>query len=113
MLEPNYVYRATVRSIYDGDTLRVNIDCGFNIWQKNVSVRLKGINAPEMTGADRNSGIISRDWLRNKLPIGAEIIIKTEKDTQEKYGRWLATIYLNGTNLNEEMLKLGLAEKFM
>lgn len=112
-MEPNYTYRATVRSIYDGDTLRVNIDCGFNLWQRNVSIRLKGVNAPEITGSERVQGTISRDWLRNKIPIGTDIILKTEKDTQEKYGRWLGTVYLNGVNLNEEMVRLGLAEKFM
>lgn len=58
-MEPAYIYHAVVRSIYDGDTLRVDIDCGFNIWQRNVSLRLKGINAPEVRGEQKAQGIVS------------------------------------------------------
>lgn len=112
-MEPSYVYQAIVKSIYDGDTIRVDIDCGFNVWQKNVPVRLKGINAPEVTGAERAQGLASRDWLITKIPVGTHIMLKTERNTQEKYGRWLGTIYLNDTNLNELMITEGFAKPYM
>jgi micrococcal nuclease len=112
-MEPSYIYKAVVKSIYDGDTLRVDIDCGFNVWQHDVSLRLKGINAPELRGEQRAQGIVSRDWLQQAIPVGSKILIKTDRDAQEKYGRWLATVYYNNVNLNEEMVRLGYAVPFM
>jgi len=73
---------------------------------------LTGINAPEIRGEERPEGLKTRDWLRSIIPPGTKILIKTEKDSQEKYGRYLATIYFEGTNLNEEMVSLGLAKRY-
>ena len=112
-MQPSYVYHAIVKSIYDGDTIRVDINCGFNVWQKNVPIRLKGINAPEVTGADRVLGLASRGWLWTQIPVGTNITIKTERDAQEKYGRWLGTIYLKGVDINELMITEGFAKPFM
>lgn len=112
-MEPSYTYRAIVKSIYDGDTIRVDIDCGFNVWQTNVPVRLKGINAPEVTGVERTQGLMARGWLIMQIPIGTRIVLKTEKDAQEKYGRWLGTIFLNDVNINEQMVAEGFAKPYM
>ncbi len=113
MQKPNYTYRAIVSSIYDGDTIRVSLDLGFDTWIHNESIRLAGINAPEISGIERPEGIKSRDWLREKLPVGTPITVKTYRDKKEKYGRYLADIYLEDTNLNLEMITLGLAEKYI
>ena len=111
-LKRDYVYDATVVSIYDGDTIRVNIDLGFNIWLNNEPVRFLGINAPELKGSERDKGLKSKEWLESKIPPGTKILLKTEKDAQEKYGRYLGTIYLDGINLNEEMIKQGFAKPY-
>lgn len=42
-----YKYCAKVMSVYDGDTIRVDIDLGLKTWIKNESIRLNRINAPE------------------------------------------------------------------
>ena len=112
MIEPNYTYRAKVVSVYDGDTCRVDIDCGFSIEQKNVALRLYGINAPELRGDTKQEGMKSRDYLINRI-LHKEVIIKTFKDTTEKYGRYLAIIYINGSNVNQEMTDRGLAEVYL
>jgi micrococcal nuclease len=112
VLEKQYVYSAIVRSIYDGDTIRVDIDLGFDMWIKNASLRLSGIDAPELRGEERPEGLKTRDWLREIIPPGTEVIIKTEKDSKEKFGRYLATIYFEGHNLNEQMVELGLAQVY-
>lgn len=112
-MKKNYVYEAVVQSVYDGDTLRTDIDLGFSTWIHNEPLRLYGIDAPEIRGEERPEGLIARDWLRSQLPPGTKIVIETLKDSREKYGRYLAIIYLNDTNLNEMMVTLGFAKPFM
>jgi micrococcal nuclease len=110
---PAYVYRARVeneKDIYDGDTITVVIDLGFNIDFGELTLRLHGINAPEMRGAEKEAGRKSRDWLRARLK-DREFIVQTIRDRKGKYGRYLAIIWVDGVNVNEEMVQLGLAEK--
>ncbi|MBC8147433.1 MAG: thermonuclease family protein [Bacteroidetes bacterium] len=106
-----YVYTAYVIDVYDGDSITVDIDLGFGIIMTSKKIRLYGIDAPEIRGDERERGLISKDWLSKKIE-GEQIILKTYKDRTGKYGRYLADIYFNGENLNELMLKEGLAEKY-
>jgi micrococcal nuclease len=99
-----YEYVAHVRSVYDGDTIRADIDCGFGIWTANQSLRLLGIDAPEL---GKPGGKEARDYLRSVLPVGTEVVIRTVKDESEKYGRLLASISLNGEDVNLTMIQTG------
>ncbi len=113
MLEP-FTYRAKVLDVYDGDTIRVEIDLGFGLkWLgdgKGVQIRFFGINAPEVKGEDKSIGLESKKWLKDKIQ-GKNIILKTIKDSTEKYGRYLGIIILDdGTNINELMVNEGYAQ---
>jgi micrococcal nuclease len=90
-----YEYNAVIRSVYDGDTCRADIDLGFGIWTSNQSLRLLGIDAPEL---GKPGGKEARDYLRQMLPIGATVVIRTVKDEDDKYGRLLASIVATGPN---------------
>ena len=70
----NYKYKGLVKSVYDGDTIKVDIDLGFGVWLHNQTIRLFGINSPEIKGEFRSLGISSRDKLSN-LIINKEIIV--------------------------------------
>lgn len=87
-----YEYRAIVKEVYDGDTITVEVILGFGVYKTEV-LRLSGIDAPELKGDERPYGLVSRDKLR-ELILGQEIIIKTYKDKKEKYGRYIADVYL-------------------
>jgi micrococcal nuclease len=106
-----YTYKAHISSVYDGDTVTAIIDCGFNI-SKMEKLRLFGINAPEMRGEKKAEGKKSRDFLRS-LILGKEVTIKTRKDKKGKYGRYIATIFVEGDdslvmlNVNESMVSMG------
>lgn len=113
MDKPSYLYKAVVRSVYDGDTIRVDVDLGMDIWQHDISLRLYGINAPEVRGDERPQGLVSRDWLRDQLPVGTEIVVETIKDKKGKYGRYLAVLWLEGVDLNRKMVDEGLANDYM
>lgn len=109
-----YTYRAKVTKVYDGDTITVDIDLGFGIVMKEQTIRLLGIDAPEIRGEDRQKGLSSRSFLADRIPIGSVVIMKTVKDRKEKYGRYLATIYYGDTlvNLNEEIIANGHAKVY-
>ncbi|MEJ5306463.1 MAG: thermonuclease family protein [Ignavibacteria bacterium] len=107
-----YHYRAVVVGVYDGDTINVNIDLGLSTWINNEKLRLARINAPEIKGKERAKGLKSRDFLRDLL-MNKKVIIQTIKDRKEKYGRYLAEIWLeeNGKfiNVNDLMVQKKLA----
>jgi micrococcal nuclease len=111
-----YHYNVKVLDVYDGDTIRVEIDFGFGItWRghdaKGVKIRLYGIDTPELRGEEREQGLISRDRLREEI-LGKNVVLKTIKDKTGKYGRYLGIIIKeNGTNINEWLVAEGLAER--
>lgn len=98
-----YTYKAHVTSVYDGDTITVDIDLGFSTFLKNQKIRMYGINAPEIRGADHDNGVSSRDALRSRI-LDKDIILNTIKDEKEKYGRWLGKIEVDGENINNWMV---------
>ena len=109
-----YSYTATVVSIYDADTLTLNIDLGFKTTVKH-RVRLYGIDAWEVRGPEKEHGKIARDWLREQIPPGTIVRIETIKDSTGKYGRYLAVVYKlddrgGWRNLNQELVENGHAE---
>ena len=108
-----YTYKAIVTDVYDGDTITVLVDLGFHT-KVQLRIRLYGINTPELRGASREAGLLARDRV-NKLVLGKEVILKTFKDKQEKYGRWLANVYLPGSeqSVNELLVEEKLAIPFM
>ncbi len=105
--QPVFTYAATVVSVYDGDTATLLIDVGFSCFRKE-KVRLLRIDAPELTGQTRAAGLASRDYLRAILPFGSSCVVTTIKDKQEKYGRYLAEIYVHdGRNVSDLMVHAG------
>lgn len=118
MEKPNlYLYNAKVIKVYDGDTITVNIDLGFDMSMQNKRVRLTGIDAPELRGDERPQGLESRNFLRD-LILYKEVYVLTEKDKTGKYGRYLGTIFIKnndgtiGDNINEMMITEGYATEY-
>lgn len=110
-----YEYKAKVVGVYDGDTITVNISLGFGIVLHDQRLRLYGINAPEMRGPEKEQGKVSRDWLREGI-LGKDITLRTRKtkrgeDKKGKYGRWLATIIVDGSNINKMSVAFGHSER--
>lgn len=104
-----YTYQATVLRVIDGDTIDIDIDLGFAIRQK-MKIRLHGINAPETSTPE---GKVAKRWLAEKLPVGTSIVVKTVKDRQEKYGRYLGTVFLNDVNINALLIEERLAIPYL
>lgn len=110
---PLFEYRAQCTEVIDGDTLRMHVDLGFSVWRDERRMRLSGINAPELHSHDpaqRDKAKQARDRVYQLLPPGDVCTVRTQKDEREKFGGYLAEVILgDGTNLNELMLREGLA----
>lgn len=104
-----YHYKARVIKVYDADTIRADIDCGFDVWKLNEAFRLARIDAPEIRGDESAAGIVARDWLRD-LVMNRLVMIETIKDRKEKYGRYLAELWVEGTNVNDWLVTNGMAQ---
>jgi len=104
-----YRYKAYVMKIYDGDTLTVRVDLGFNVFTVQ-HLRLARINAWEVRGTERPAGLIARDWLRSQI-LGKNIEVQTNKDATGKYGRYIAEVsMLDGGNINDALVANGHAK---
>lgn len=103
-----YVYPvASVLSVYDGDTITCTVDLGFNTLRK-ISVRVSGVDAPEVTGSSKVAGLAVRDYVRYKLGKASKITLESKE--LDKYGRSLGIIHLgDGTTINELLLKHNMA----
>jgi micrococcal nuclease len=103
-----YEYRAQLIRVVDGDTVWLDVDLGFDVRRKD-SFRLYGINTPEMNTAE---GVTAKARLEELLKPGG-ITVTTEKDRREKYGRYLATLWVSGANINRLLVTEGLAQEYM
>lgn len=143
-----YEYQATVLAVHDGDTLHLDVDLGqamrgkprdfgFDTYVEagrlrlHEDFRLYGINAPELANPD-GSGKAALTYLTGLLQAGTgafvgPLAIRTYKqptstenpEKQEKFGRWLATLWLPGEtpgavlSINDRMVSSGHAVSFM
>ena len=106
-----YEYRAFVRKVYDGDTVTVDIDLGFDVVLKGQKIRLLKINAPEVRGEQRLEGLKSRDALRKRIG-NKWVKVKTQQDKKGKYGRWLGEIWLDDICVDDWLIQEGLAVEY-
>ena len=90
--------RATVLSIGDGDTIRVQQG------QQRITVRLACIDAPEMVQAPY--GANSRAYLQTRLRIGTPVTLLPQ--AVDRYGRTVAEV-IGEVNLNLVMVEDGQA----
>jgi len=130
-----YQYNAVIRKVVDGDTVEIDIDLGLSAWVHNEKIRLYGIDTPEVYGVKKGSaewerGNLASEFVKKYLAENNQVIIKTIKDKKEKYGRYLALIFiqidqsvLTGLTdirsigdfycLNDMLIAKGLAKKYM
>lgn len=110
-----YEYKGIIKYVHDGDTVTLDIDQGFDVWHHNMHIRMQGINAPELS--NKPSGPASRDYLIGLLPAGLTVIVRTIKDSLDKYGgrydgiiitgRWVGNTLIDQVNVNDLMVSSG------
>jgi micrococcal nuclease len=95
-------FKARVIKVIDGDTIRVQWD-GRNF---NFPIRFLNTAAPEL---DERGGLASQRFLENFL-LNEEVDIVIDPNNRvEKWGRLLATIFIDGINVNQATIDAGYA----
>jgi endonuclease YncB( thermonuclease family) len=96
-----------VTRVYDGDTFRA---IGHDI---EIKVRLVGIDAPEVSKKKNESGQPFSNKAKQFL---SGMVLNKTVDIQgygiDRYGRQLAVVYIDGKNVNLELVKAGFAEVY-
>jgi len=100
----------TVNRVIDGDTIEVMVN------NKKESVRLIGIDAPELTDSSMKGKLAleSRDYLK-KLVQNKKIRLEADETQEDRdnYQRLLRYVYLDdGTLVNKKMIEAGMAEEY-
>jgi endonuclease YncB( thermonuclease family) len=109
ILIPAFVFAGQfkVTRVIDGDTL---VASGHDI---EIKVRLVGIDAPEMSRKKNESG---QPFSRKSKEFLSGMVLNKSVDIQgygiDRYGRQLAVVYVDGKNVNLELVKSGLAEVY-
>ena len=98
-----------VIKVYDGDTITIAAKMPFRTMTGPIyrfSVRLNGINTPEMKGKgvtedEKNAAYATQKFVSN-LILNKYVSLKNIKN--EKYGRILADVYIEDIHVNELLL---------
>jgi len=110
-----YEYSCQVTRVVDGDTIDADLDLGFNIHHK-CRVRLYGIDTPESRTRDKDEkarGKIAAKFLQDAISNGKHVILQTQlKDSKGKFGRVLASVIVDGIDINQQMIEKYMAVKY-
>ena len=112
----NHRKKAKCIRVIDGDTIDCDVDLDFCFYAK-LRLRLARINAAELNSKDlavRERAIKAKEYLTTWL-LDKNIEIVSYKT--EKYGRYLAEIYIDeqsdfAINFNDVLLTTGLVDKY-
>lgn len=105
-----HIYRGEVLRVIDGDTIEAHIDLGFGVYTTQ-RLRLFGVNTPEKnTEAGKAAILFVTELLYEENPV----IFRTMKRSavsdaakQEKYGRYLVEIFIEGKSLSQLIIEGG------
>lgn len=99
--------------VVDGDTVDIDIDLGFDVWLRKQRVRLHGIDTPESRTRDleeKHYGLLSKQYIKDRFPVGKEFTLRTYKDATGKFGRILGELVdTMGNSINDTMIAQGYA----
>ena len=91
----------------DGDTIKVSGN------GSKITIRLVGIDAPETSKRKNESG---QPFSRKSTKHLASLVLNKSVTVKSygigRYGRTLGVVFVNGMNVNLEMVKVGLAEVY-
>ena len=94
---PLFALSGKVISTHDGDTITILQG------KQQVKIRLYGIDAPELK---QPYGKKSKQFLANLI---AGKVVEVEENGKDRYKRTIGTIYLNGADINAQMVENGYA----
>ena len=97
-------FRATVIKVHDGDTCTVRTD----FRDFDFPIRFARIDTKELNAGGHDA----RDWAKSRLE-GKNITVGIDKKNRVgRYGRLIGEIILDGMNINDEEMRMGIATPF-
>jgi len=111
-MKPAYRYAAKIDRVIDGDSIEITISCGFDVYLAKQNCRLYGIDTSETRGGTnelKQLGILAKNYVKESLPEGTNVIIETRLDRRGKFGRILADVYVGDVHLNKALIDSQLA----
>jgi endonuclease YncB( thermonuclease family) len=108
-------YRGEVLKAVDGDTFWLSVDLGLDSSRK-LDTRLAGLDCRALGTPEGDQALLFvGDWIRAHAdPASGYVGVRTVKDRQEKFGRYLVTLFdlrdPNVPTLNDALLAAGLAK---
>ena len=118
-----YAFRGAMMRVIDGDTVEICLDLGFGLYNINT-FHLYGIDAPEKrTTAGKKAWLFLESLFpadQNTLVYVRTIKNRGNQASKEKFGRFLAEIYVNiddlnagfATSVNQKLVNEGLAKPY-
>ena len=103
----------TVVKVRDGDTFIINIENVPDVFGKNIAVRIRGIDTPELNDSReeiRNIAIKAKEELERLLTSGEKVILYNLG--RDKYFRLLASVKVGDIDVAEYLIKKGLAKSY-
>lgn len=113
-LKDDYLRKAEIIRVVDGDTIECMIDLGLRTYRK-TRLRVFGVNCPETKGPTKADGLISKAFTKEWFNVNKEFMVRTVNNGKEdSFGRLIAeVISVDGQLLGATMIGLGLAVPFM
>ena len=104
---------ALFHGCYDGDTCTVSLPDLPPIFGDHITVRLAGIDTPEMKGICEEEKALARQAqaFTQKLMVQAQKI-ELQEPKRDKYFRVLARVMADGQEVAQELVKAGLARSY-
>lgn len=97
-----------IRSIYDGDTFKVNIDHWPTIVEQSISLQVQGVDTPELRGkcqAEKDAARAAKKFTVAMLRAGE--VIELGALERDKYFRLLADVWVDEKSLGDALIKSG------
>jgi len=96
--------------VYDGDTITIASKLPYpNSPLYRFSVRLNGIDCPEIKGKDQDEKECAQLAKKEMTELVLNKVVTLKNCQTEKYGRILADVYMNDMHLNNHMIAKRLA----
>jgi endonuclease YncB( thermonuclease family) len=103
--EINYVMKAVVEKVIDGDTIRCLIKHPFYVRQTRVDIRLKDINCPEM---NTPAGIKAKEFVESIVHVGDDVIVQSYVDTKgqfkKTFDRFVADVWVTDLHKLQDLI---------
>ena len=103
----------TVIKVIDGDTFVINIENVSDVFGKEIAVRIRGVDTPELNDSReeiRKISIQAKEELERLLLNAKEITLYNLG--RDKYFRLLASVKVDNVDVSEYLIKKGLAKKY-